>query len=216
MAGKGNVKILGNILLDIISASGLTPVDGKSADPFVKIKPLDGLVLAGNQDAYFTTAIQKNVNPQWNASLEVPIGSSTGSLQFRVMDHNDFTPDALIGLVSLSVASVISGEFKVQRELPLLSEKGAKAGTLLIRAAWSPAQSSDVPPLEEIAAYEPGSYQFKTFSSAAARSIRDDINAANRQCRDWLNTVRHCIDLVKLDNDADAQTAYVTVWYKKK
>jgi Ca2+-dependent lipid-binding protein len=210
----GAVKLTGKILLEIVSASDLLPVDGGSADPYVKLTGANGLVIAAPFEKFKTAIICRNVNPQFQQSFELPVGSLTGTLIFSVIDHNEFTRNKPIGSVNVELASIISGSFNGQRELQLVTEAGGRAGTLLIRAQWHPAERNDVDPMEEVATFERGTYQFKTFTSAAARNIRDDINAANRACRDWLNAVRHRIDLIKVDNESDPGTAYVTAWFR--
>lgn len=118
---------VGLVTLDILSASGLKPVDrnGKS-DPFCVIK-LDGI------EIHRTDKQRRTLNPVWNDAIKFPMLSrSRQVLLLEVYDWDLTHDDELLGLANLDL-SLITPNNSTQFELQLDTE-----GTMLIRATFKP------------------------------------------------------------------------------
>ena len=91
----------GKIELEILSASNLDSADiGGTSDPYCSVN-------LGKEKIFKTKIKKKDLNPIWNerVSIDVVTRSST-SLTIEIMDHNSFSKDSLLGIVTLPLRNV--------------------------------------------------------------------------------------------------------------
>lgn len=211
--------VVGRFLVEVADANDLK----KEIDAFVEVTGINGLVFVKpplHARFGYSTNILTSINPKWNASIEIDVeneGSTpSASLMFKLWDYEVIGSNKLAGETTLSVLNVKNAstnqEFVV---LPLALNGTPTGASLRVKVTFLAAQKagSGLSPLEEIATYERGSYQFKTFSSAAAKRQSDDVLAANTAARNWLNVVRRAIAIIKIENETLTDGAFVTVWY---
>jgi Ca2+-dependent lipid-binding protein len=218
-------KTLGNLLIEVASAVGLPGIDNGSIDPYVVIVPEGGLRFAVPEYAPAgwprTHTHVSNRNPVWNQSFDLVVtdlGQETAAgVTFKVFDSNSFSSDKEVALVTIPFSTIRSN--RQQNLLPFKLSPSPKmtvteAGELTLKVSFLPVARADLDPREELATFEKGSYQFKTFTSNAAKSQAQDVRAVNITTRDWLNSVRGLIELIKMEQENTDLGTGLTVWFR--
>ena len=233
---------VGKLLVEVISAQGLPAVDGSSSDPFVRVLGADGLELCAtgafgcqgdpmDWQCNRTEPKEKNLNPTWNYQTELQVATKEGNVLFLIKDYNVLTKNKYMCEAKVTMRAVLDGKLSAITELPCHSAEkgGAPAGKLHVKVVFvetAEQTTGQADPVEAVLLEEPGSYNFRTFTSSAATNVFLDIKAANEACRAWLNKVRDHIELIKIDNETlsipaaavggrSSDMAYVCVWYRR-
>ncbi|CEP24390.1 Tricalbin-1 [Cyberlindnera jadinii] len=126
----------GNLDLDILACENLPAADsnGKS-DPFVKC------YLNSEEDNFFKTkTVKKTLNPVWDdAKTAVEIDNRVNTkIRFKVRDwdfgagQDDVLGDGVLDLAEIDPIN------PTKITIPLVGEKGEKAGTLIVKASFRP------------------------------------------------------------------------------
>ena len=214
----------GNIFLEIVSASNLIACDGSSADPFVQVTAVKGLVMTDTVPFVkmrsitgvpsTTFPVNKSLSPTWNATFDFKVSVEAGSLLLTVWDHNVIQSNEEMASVEIPFETIVRNKQQNPLPFPLKNKKGAAAGEITLKFGYLSAATADIDPLEEVSVMEKGTYQFKTFTSSAASSQAADVRAANIACRDWLNKVRSLIHLIKIEQENTGAGAGITCWYQ--
>lgn len=214
----------GNIFLEIISAAKLVPCDGSSADPFVQVTAINGLVFvdtvpfvpyrSATKLPTTTVPIPKSLSPTWNASFDLKVTVEQGSILLTVFNFNTFTSNVEMASVEIPFATIVQNKQQNPLPFPLKDKKGSPAGEITLKFGYLSAATADIDPLEEIGLYEKGTYQFKTFTSSAAMNQMADVRVVNIACRDWLNKVRLYIRLIKIEQENTHSGAALTCWFQ--
>lgn len=132
------------LLLTVVSASKLVPMDIKSSDPYVVISA------DGRPSTLRTRAVPNNLNPVWNETFHLDVPTTVKNLVFTVWDSDNWGEDDFEGQAVMDVSKQRhSGNFTTalgprhgSEEDRELVRKNKSLGTLVVALQWSITRAS--------------------------------------------------------------------------